>query len=94
MVVLAAFIICVGVLPTAQDRVPSGQTTTIAVRVSQSDTLWSIAASHRLPGVSTARMVELITESNGLPQGGVRAGAVLLVPAEPASANTYAQARD
>jgi spore germination protein YaaH len=92
MAVLAAFLITVGLLPTAQDRVPSGQTSTIAVRVSQADTLWSIAAAHRLPGVSTARMVELISEASALTPGAVRAGAVVRVPVEPAADTSYAQA--
>jgi LysM domain len=92
MLVLATFVIAVGSLPTAQDRVPSGQTSTIAIRVSQADTLWTIAASHRLPGTSTARMVELISEANSLPQGALHAGAVLRVPVELSSESAYAQA--
>jgi len=92
MAVLAAFVITVGLLPTAQDRVPSGQTSTIAVRVSKADTLWSIAAAHRLPGVSTARMVELISEASALTPGAVRAGAIVRVPVEPAADMSYAQA--
>jgi len=92
MALLAAFVITLGALPTARDRVPSGETSTIAVRVSQADTLWSIAASHRLPGTSTARMVELISEANALPQGALRPGAVVRVPVEVMSDATYAQA--
>jgi len=92
MALLAAFVITLGALPTARDRVPSGATSTIAVRVSQSDTLWSIAASHRLPGTSTARMVELISAANALPQGSLRAGAVVRVPVEVMTDATYAQA--
>ena len=92
MAVLAAFVIAVGLLPTAQDRVPFGRTSTIAVRVSRADTLWSIAAAHRLPGVSTARMVELISEANALTPSAVRAGAVVRVPVEPAADTAYAQA--
>lgn len=94
MVVLTVSVIAVGLVPTARDRVPASQTSTIAVRVSQADTLWSIAASHRLPGTSTARMVELISQANSLPQGGVYAGAVLRIPAQPAPGGSYAQAGD
>jgi Tfp pilus assembly protein FimV len=91
---LAVFLICVGMLPTAEGRVPSGQTTTIAVRVSQADTLWSIAAAHRLPGVSTSEMVELISTANSLQSSAIRAGAVLRVPAEAPPVTSYAQVGD
>lgn len=92
MILLAAIIIGVGLLPTVEGRLPSAQTSTIAVRVSQADTLWSIAASHRLPGVSTSQMVRIITEANSLSQGGIRAGSVLNVPVVPLDSSAYAQA--
>jgi Tfp pilus assembly protein FimV len=94
MLALAVFLICVGMLPTAQGRVPSGKTTTIAVRVSQADTLWSIAAANRLPGISTAEMVDLISQANSLQSSGIRAGAVLRVPAAAAALTAYAQVDD
>ncbi len=92
MIVLTAFVVGTGMLPTVEDRVPSGQTATISVRVSQSDTLWSIASSHRIPGMSTSRMVELIARANALNDGGIRAGAVLLIPTEGTAPISYAEA--
>lgn len=91
MAALALFIIAVGVLPAVGDPVPSGSTATIAVRVSPSDSLWSIAAAHRLPGMSTAQMVGLIKQQNALSGGALEAGAVLQVPGEQAPGVAYAQ---
>jgi Tfp pilus assembly protein FimV len=92
MLVLAASIICIGALPAAGEGTPSGRTATISVQVSPADTLWSIAASHRLPGTSTAQMVRIITDANSLAGSDLRAGAVLRVPTEAPSDSAYAQA--
>lgn len=93
MALLAVFVIAVGVLPAAGDPVPSGSTATIAVRVSPTDTLWTIAAANRLPGLTTAQMVQVIRESNALGAGTLGAGAVLRVPAARSDAGAaYAQA--
>jgi Tfp pilus assembly protein FimV len=95
MAVLAAFIVAVGVLPAAGDPVPSRSTATIAVRVSPADTLWTIAAANRLPGLTTAQMVRVIREANALSDGALGAGTVLRVPAARSDAGTaYAQAVD
>jgi Tfp pilus assembly protein FimV len=94
MTVLALFIVTVGVLPAAGDPVPSQSATSIAVRVAPADTLWSIAAAHRLPGVSTAQMVRLIADANSLSGPVLCAGSVLRVPAEVTSGPTYAQVTD
>jgi len=94
MLALAAFIVGVGVLPAAGDPVPSGATATIAVTVAQADTLWSIAATHRLPGVPTAEMVRRIKEANVLSGALVTAGDTLLIPVEPLPSGTYAQVSD
>jgi Tfp pilus assembly protein FimV len=92
MVILAAFIVAVGVLPAAGDPVPSGSSTAISIRVSASDTLWSIAAAHKLPGVSTAQMVRIIEQANPPADGVLHAGARLSVPVETAPDTAYAQA--
>lgn len=94
MLALAMFIVGVGVLPAAGDPVPSGATATIAITVSPADTLWSIAASHKLPGVSTSEMVRLIKEANSLSGGAVAAGDTLRVPAEAMPDTAYAQVSD
>ena len=92
MTVLALFVVGVGVLPAAGDPIPSLPTATIAIRVSSTDTLWTIAAANRLPGLSTAQMVRVICEANALSAGGLDAGAVLRVPARSVSGTAYAQA--
>lgn len=93
MAVLALFIVAVGVLPAVGDPVPSRPTATIQVRVSPTDTLWTIAAANRLPGLTTAQMVDVIREANQLPAGALGAGAVLRVPAARSDAGiAYAQA--
>ena len=92
MAVLALFIVGVGVLPAAGDPVPSQPTATIAVRVSPSDTLWTIAEANRLPGLTTAQMVKVIREANSLTGGALGAGAILRVPARSDSGTAYAQA--
>lgn len=91
MTALALFVVTMGVLPAAGDPVPPRSSTSIAVRVSPADTLWSIAAAHRLPGMSTAQMVRLIADTNELSGPGLCTGAVLRVPAELASESAYAQ---
>jgi Tfp pilus assembly protein FimV len=92
MLVLAASIVCIGALPAAGEGTPPGWTAIVSVQVSPADTLWSIAASHRLPGTSTAQMVRIIADTNSLAGSGLRAGAVLRVPAEAPSGSAYAQA--
>jgi Tfp pilus assembly protein FimV len=92
MLVLAASLICIGALPAAGEGTSSARTSTISVQVSPTDTLWSIAASHRLPGTSTAQMVRIITDANSLARSDLRAGAVLRVPAEAPRGSAYAQA--
>ncbi len=91
MTALAAFIVIMGVLPAAGDPVPSSTSASITVRVSPADTLWSIAADHRLPGVSTAQMVRIIVQANTLRGTGLHAGAVILVPSPETPGSAYAQ---
>ena len=88
---IAAVISVAGVLPTARDLVPARQTAAISVTVSRADTLWSIAATHRLPGLSTAQTVEAIVTANELGSGGLRAGDVLKVPVVGVSDAAFAQ---
>jgi len=94
MLALTMFIVGVGVLPAAGDPVPSTATATIAVTVAQADTLWSIAAAHRLPGVPTADMVRLIKEANSLTGAVVSAGDSLRIPVEALPDTAYAQVSD
>jgi Tfp pilus assembly protein FimV len=89
--VLACAIALVGVLPTARDLVPSRTTAAISVTVAPADTLWSIAAAHRLSGMSTAQTVEAIVEANSLSGRSIRAGSVLAIPAAGVSGTAFAQ---
>jgi len=90
MTMLTVFIVAVGILPAAGDPVRPPSTSAITVRVSSCDTLWTIAAQHRLPGLSTAQMVRVIRDANSL-SGTLTAGAVLQIPAEAMDGTAYAQ---
>lgn len=90
MTVLAIVIVAIGILPAAGDPVPTRPAASIPVRVSAADTLWSIAESHRVPGMSTAQMVSLIERSNTL-TGVLEPGTVLRVPAESSPHTSFAQ---
>lgn len=60
------------------------------VRVSTSDTLWSIAQSNPVPGQGTAATVEQIRALNGLRTSAVAPGATLRVPTLEAPDSAYA----
>lgn len=53
-----------------------------SVTVTESATLWALAESHPVPGLSTAETVTLIRESNALPSATIHEGQVLRVPAQ------------
>jgi len=93
MVMLALFIVGVGILPAAGDPVAPHPGTSIQVTVKASDTLWKIASEHRLPGITTAQMVRVIRDANA-GTGSLACGAVLQIPAEPVSGTAYAQVSD
>lgn len=92
MIVLAITVVGLGSVVVLRDRVPSGSSATIAVRVAPADTLWSIAEANRMPGVSTARTVEAIARINGLDGTAISAGATLQVPASESADAAFAQA--
>jgi Tfp pilus assembly protein FimV len=92
MLVLAASIVCIGALPAAGEGSPSGRTALVSIQVSPADTLWSIAETHRLPGTSTAQMVNIIADANSLSGSDLRPGTVLRIPAQAPSGSAYAQA--
>lgn len=50
------------------------------IRVEDGQSLWEIAATHRVPGATTAQIVELIAEKNGMDGFVVASGSTLLVP--------------
>jgi len=53
------------------------------VKVGSGETLWQIARTHPVEGLTTAETVDLIAEKNRLSDGGVQAGATLMVPSAP-----------
>jgi len=92
MAIVALIVAGLGVVALLRDGVPSDTSTTISVRVSPSDTLWSIAEANRLPGVSTAATVEAITRTNDLQASSLTPGTVLRVPAQAPVGSALAQA--
>lgn len=79
-VAIAVTLATVSCLPTPADGV-SVPTVTRAVRVQASDTLWTIARRHALPGSSTARTVGTIRDMNDLePSDVLQPGSYVRVP--------------
>jgi hypothetical protein len=50
------------------------------IRVQDGQSLWEIATTHRVPGATTAQIVELIAEKNEMDGFTVAGGSTLLVP--------------
>lgn len=92
MIALMLLVAGAGAVALLREGVPSGPSATISVKVSPSDTLWSIARANRLPGASTAATVEAIACANGLADGSLRPGTVLRVPAGETPPAALAQA--
>lgn len=77
---LTAAIVTLGAGPSLLAGAPSRSFAATTVTVAASDTLWSIAASHRLPGRSVAATVDAIREANGMDGSSLAAGSTLRVP--------------
>lgn len=92
MIAVAVIVVGSGALMLSRQGVPSGASATINVRVSPSDTLWTIAAANRLPGSTTAATVEAITRANGLRGSRIVSGSTLRVPVVQAPETAFAQA--
>jgi LysM domain. len=92
MILLALFVAGLGAVALLRDGVPAGASTTISVRVSPSDTLWSIARANPQPGATTAATVEAIARANALGSSSLTPGTVLRVPASSSGGNALAQA--
>ena len=50
------------------------------IRITHGDTLWDIAAQHRLPGLTTAETVAVIREANGMSSSSLAVGDTLAIP--------------
>ena len=92
MVALATIVSGLGVLALSREGIPSEASATISVRVSPSDTLWSIATANRLPGSTTAATVQAIARVNGLHDSRIVSGTTLRVPSATAPGTAFAQA--
>jgi len=92
MIALAVFVAGLGAVALLRDGVPSSASTTISIRVSPSDTLWSIAKANPQPGATTAATVEAIARANGLGTSSLAPGTVLRVPASASVGSALAQA--
>lgn len=60
---------------------------TTVVRVEQGDTVWTIASTHPVPGLSTAQNADLIARLNDLDTSALAAGVTLRVPSAVVSAS-------
>jgi hypothetical protein len=89
--VLALFVVATGGFALTRAGVPSSAAATIRVRVSPSDTLWSIASAHRVPGMSTAETIDSIALANGLTDSALAPGDVLVVPSASPAGPVVAQ---
>jgi Tfp pilus assembly protein FimV len=83
--------VLVGALPTARELAAVQPAAASTVRVAPSDTLWSIAKTHRTAGMTTAETVERIMRLNGLTDATLQAGALISVPADGEPSDAYAQ---
>jgi len=87
--VTASVLIAVAAAPTAADRYP--ELGSRRVRVSASDTLWSIARANPVDGLTTAQAVAAIRRLNRLDTGlPLQPGAVIAVPCAEAGISNLA----
>jgi len=76
--IVIAVLLVLGALTAGPDTEVSVDTTRI--RTEAGDTLWGIARSHPVQGLTTAQNVELIVSLNGLDSPHVTTGGLLAVP--------------
>ncbi|MBE0476731.1 MAG: LysM peptidoglycan-binding domain-containing protein [Coriobacteriia bacterium] len=88
--ILSAAVLAVGAAAVRPVGAPAATAPTTTVRVAPSDTLWSIAKAHPLPGASTARTVAAIRAVNGMRGSDLVVGQVIEVP-EPGEASLAAR---
>lgn len=63
---------------------------TDTITVSAGDTLWSIAKSHPVPGMTTGETASLLTRMNDLERSDIRPGDALKVPVAASEGPSYA----
>jgi Tfp pilus assembly protein FimV len=80
LVLLVVAVLALAALASRPTSVDPDRTTTIRVRTGES--LWSVARSHPVEGLSTAQTVQLIVELNRLEGQALIAGTDIRVPSE------------
>lgn len=83
-VILSVAVLCVvavALYPSIRTRATSWPST-VTIKVNEAETLWGIAKSHPIKGLSTAETVAAIRNNNGLPDSGLQQGQLLKVPGE------------
>ncbi len=69
------------VLPVVSREADSPRSTSTTEVIAQSgDTLWSVAQTHPIPGMTTAQTADHIAELNGIESSRILAGSAILVP--------------
>jgi len=77
---IAVLLIAIPLLSRGSDAPNSSGTA--SVLVSQGDTLWSLARSNPVPGLSTEENAERIAAMNGIQSGRLPVGSAIEVPVE------------
>lgn len=81
----------VGVMPTATELAATPTAAASSIRVAPSDSLWSIAQAHRIPGTTTAETVERIMSLNGLKDATLQPGEIISIPTDELPSTAFAQ---
>jgi LysM repeat protein len=90
--ILSIAVVCIAAValyPGIRTRVTSWPST-VTIKVTEAETLWGIAKSHPIEGLSTAETVAAIRLNNDLADSGLQQGQLLRVPGEAASETAMA----
>ncbi|PKQ21295.1 MAG: hypothetical protein CVT66_00400 [Actinobacteria bacterium HGW-Actinobacteria-6] len=74
-------VVAVALYPGIRTRTASWPST-VTIKVSEAETLWGIAKTHPIEGLSTAETVAAIRRNNELADSGLQQGQLLRVPGE------------
>ncbi len=91
VLVAIAILLLVGLVVTSHQNTAAGHTERIKVESGQ--TLWDLAESHPVRGLSTAQTAELIGRLNHLSSSTIVAHDTLIVPAAPVAEHTAMASR-
>jgi LysM repeat protein len=90
VLVAIVVLLVIGAVSTAVPKAVTPQATT-SLRVRTGDTLWTVAASHPVDGLTTAQTVDLLAETNQLATRSLMPGQVISVPAQESRARLAAR---